>query len=39
MIPRTKLCGNRTAASGGNMRSLTFGGNLEQVLTRYMKEP
>lgn len=38
MIPRAKLGGDKTGASGGNMRSLTLGGNLEQMLTRYMKE-
>lgn len=37
MLARTELCGDKTGASGGNVRSLTLGGNLEQVL-RYMKE-
>ena len=38
MIARAELCGDKTGASGGNVRPLTQGGNLEQVLTRYMKE-
>lgn len=38
MIPRAKLCGDKTGASGGNMRSLTLDGNLEQMLIRYLKE-
>lgn len=38
MIARAESCGDKTGASGGNVRPLTQGGNLEQVLTRYMKE-
>lgn len=38
MLARTELCGDKTGASGGNVRSLTLGGNSEQVLTRCMKE-
>lgn len=36
---KTKLRGDRTAAPGDNMMSVTPDRNLELVLSKYMKEP